>query len=204
MLNGAPTLPKTNMVPENCPSQKKVVFQPSIFRCNISFRERSMATSFFPGLIQGPEQPRHRVTRCFRLFSITWGLVRSTIARNKISSTVGYLQSSLKISSVLNLKWEPRFQIVRVYQAGNFLKQELNYLTFFPSFMCSRVTPNTAWSTHIPPDINVAAMHNAFQQTFHKRFNHIKGTTSLQPFWKQKKQPNNLGHEGWIQEIDDM
>ena len=167
--------------------KKKVVFQPSIFRCNVSFREDSMATSFFPGLIQGPQQPRHRVTRCFRLLSITWDLVRSTIARNKISSTVGYLQSSLKISSVLNQKWEPRLQFVRVYQAGNFLKQELNYSICFSSFMCSRVTPNTAWSTHIPPDIIVAAMHNAFQQKCYKSFNHSKRTTSLQPFRKQKK-----------------
>ena len=34
------TLPKTNMAPENRPSQKEgIVFQPSIFRCYVSFRE---------------------------------------------------------------------------------------------------------------------------------------------------------------------
>ena len=40
------TLPETNVAPENRPSQRKLVFQPSIFRCeNVSFREgTSLAT----------------------------------------------------------------------------------------------------------------------------------------------------------------
>ena len=35
------TLPETNIAPENRPSQKEptVVFQPSMFRCHVSFRE---------------------------------------------------------------------------------------------------------------------------------------------------------------------
>ena len=32
------TLPKTNIAPENGPPKRKLVFQPSIFRCYVSFR----------------------------------------------------------------------------------------------------------------------------------------------------------------------
>ena len=42
MLRSLDTLPKTNIAPENRPSQKESsipVFQPSIFRCYVSFRE---------------------------------------------------------------------------------------------------------------------------------------------------------------------
>ena len=35
------TLPETNMTPENRPSEKKLVFQPFIFRSYVSFREGS-------------------------------------------------------------------------------------------------------------------------------------------------------------------
>ena len=34
-----PTFPETNIATENRPSQKKLVFQPSIFRGYVSFRE---------------------------------------------------------------------------------------------------------------------------------------------------------------------
>ena len=40
--NPPPTLPETNIAPENRHSQKEtIVFQPSIFRCYVSFREGS-------------------------------------------------------------------------------------------------------------------------------------------------------------------
>ena len=38
-INRLITLPETNMGPENRPSQSKLVFQPSIFRCYVSCRE---------------------------------------------------------------------------------------------------------------------------------------------------------------------
>ena len=42
------TLPETNVAPENRPSQRKLVFQPSIFSCYVSFREgTSLATYCF-------------------------------------------------------------------------------------------------------------------------------------------------------------
>ena len=38
-----PTLPETNVAPESRPSQKeRIVFQPSIFRCDVSFREGTL------------------------------------------------------------------------------------------------------------------------------------------------------------------
>ena len=39
MVPFLPTLPKTNIAPENRPSQRTLVFQPSICRCYVSFRE---------------------------------------------------------------------------------------------------------------------------------------------------------------------
>ena len=33
------TLPKTNLAPESMPSQRKLVFQPSILSCYVCFRE---------------------------------------------------------------------------------------------------------------------------------------------------------------------
>ncbi len=52
------------------------------------FKENLFCSMGPPGLIQGPQQPRHRSTRCFRLFFlfVTWDLVRSTTVRYKISS----------------------------------------------------------------------------------------------------------------------
>ena len=39
------TLPETNMAPENRPSKRKVVFQPSIFRCKLSLSGRVSETN---------------------------------------------------------------------------------------------------------------------------------------------------------------
>ena len=41
------TLPKTNIAPENCPSQKETMaLQPSIFRCYVSFPEGNYSSKF--------------------------------------------------------------------------------------------------------------------------------------------------------------
>ena len=66
---------KTNIAPENRPSQKEIVFHPSIFRCYVSFREgnpfvvflffKSFHLSFFPHAWIGIKRSRaERTKKC--------------------------------------------------------------------------------------------------------------------------------------------
>ena len=107
------TLPETNIAPENRSSQKEIlIFQPSIFRCYVSFREGRSKLAWGTPFWKEREQTLCKSIWMFQQIFVAPKLddFPSTVQRD----FTGFTRRFFRQNSLVTSKW--KFQIEEVFQ----------------------------------------------------------------------------------------